>query len=290
MGYLGVCGHNRRQSKRLGSAQGDRENEALLFTGLIESVGEIAEITRHGDGARLTISAPEILGDAQRGDSIAVNGVCLTVLEFDDARFSADVMQQTLSVTSFDRITAGQRVNLERAARIDTRLGGHIVQGHIDGVGRVLQVRPGAQWRVLRISLPRELAPLVVDKGSITVEGVSLTVSAVSAAAGECAGQACDANSVTDAANAADTTNAADAAQHWFEVSLIPETLAETTLGALQEGNIVNLETDILARHVRRISEFARLQGGQTDCESAAHGEICANEKERANTHSGEAK
>ena len=143
--------------------------------------------------------------------------------------FTADVMRQTLDVTSLAGIGPGTPVNLERALSTHTRLGGHIVQGHVDGTGTVVEVRPGDQWRVVRVSLPAELSPLVVDKGSITVDGVSLTVSAVS-----------------DAAEP----------QQWFEVSLIPETLEITTLGERRVGDIVNLETDILARHVQRLLAF----------------------------------
>jgi len=146
--------------------------------------------------------------------------------------FTADVMKQTLDMSTLAGVSAGRVVNLERATQAHGRLGGHIVQGHIDGTGDVLEVRHGAQWRVLRISLPAELAPLVVDKGSIAVDGISLTVSAVS-------------------------DPHAAAAAHWFEVSLIPETLEATTLGARGAGDRVNLETDILARHVQRLLDFS---------------------------------
>ena len=200
-----------------------------MFTGIIEEVGEITAITPSGDGWRLTVRAPRAAADAVHGESIAVDGVCLTVVGSTESTFDADVMKQTLDVSAIAEATVGSRVNIEKAMPVGARLGGHIVQGHVDGVGTVLQVRPGAEWRVLRVSLPRDAAPLVVDKGSISVDGTSLTVSAVSAA---------------------------DAAEHWFEVSLIPETLAATTLGALVEGDRVNLETDILARHVERLLAF----------------------------------
>jgi riboflavin synthase len=160
-----------------------------------------------------------------------VSGVCLTVVDRGPDWFTADVMKQTLDMSTLAGVAAGRSVNLERATAAHGRLGGHIVQGHIDGTGNVLEVRPGAQWRVLRIALPRTLAPLVVDKGSVAVDGVSLTVSAVSEA----------------------STTGPD----WFEVSLIPETLEATTLGALAAGDPVNLETDILARHVQRLLDFA---------------------------------
>jgi riboflavin synthase len=156
--------------------------------------------------------------------------VCLTVVGQGADWFTADVMKQTLDMSTLAGAAPGRRVNLERATAAHGRLGGHIVQGHIDGTGDVLEVRPGAQWQVLRISLPSALAPLVVDKGSIAVDGVSLTVSAASPP---------------------------DAAEAWFEVSLIPETLAATTLGDRVAGDRVNLETDILARHVQRLLSFA---------------------------------
>ncbi|WP_029146436.1 riboflavin synthase [Microbacterium luticocti] len=200
-----------------------------MFTGIIEEIGRITAVTPSGDGVRLTVHAPQAVTDAAHGDSIAVSGVCLTVVDQGPDWFSADVMRQTLDMSTLDEAATGRAVNIERALAAGARLGGHIVQGHIDGTGRVLAVRPGEQWRVLRIGLPATLAPLVVDKGSIAVDGVSLTVSA--------AGSPGD-------------------AEPWFEVSLIPETLAATTLGERVAGDRVNLETDILARHVRRLLAF----------------------------------
>ncbi|GAA3030281.1 riboflavin synthase [Microbacterium dextranolyticum] len=200
-----------------------------MFTGIIEERGEITEVAPSGDGLRLTVRGPKAVSDAGHGDSIAVSGVCLTVIDQGEDWFTADVMRQTLDMTSLSGIAVGTSVNLERALAAHTRLGGHIVQGHVDGTGTVLEVRPGAQWQVVRVSLPTELAPLVVDKGSITVDGVSLTVSAVSPA---------------------------DAPAAWFEVSLIPETLEVTTLGLRRVGDRLNLETDILARHVQRLLAF----------------------------------
>lgn len=202
-----------------------------MFTGIIEEIGEITAVQPSGDGVRVTVRAPKAVSDAAHGDSISVSGVCLTVTGQGADWFTADVMRQTLDMSTLQGIAAGRPVNLERATIAHGRLGGHIVQGHIDGTGEVLEVRPGSQWRVLRISLPAELAPLVVDKGSIAVDGVSLTVSAASPAA------------------PADVT-------HWFEVSLIPETLEATTLGSRVAGDRVNLETDILARHVQRLLAF----------------------------------
>ncbi|MFF5625881.1 riboflavin synthase [Microbacterium sp. LWH10-1.2] len=203
-----------------------------MFTGIIEEIGEITAIAPAGDGWRLTVRAPKAAADAVHGESIAVSGVCLTVVGSTADTFDTDVMKQTLDVAAIGGATVGTRVNIEKAMPVGARLGGHIVQGHVDGTGAVLQVRPGAQWSVLRISLPADLAPLVVDKGSISVDGTSLTVSAVSA------------------------PSEADA---WFEVSLIPETLAATTLGARSVGDRVNLETDVLARHVERLLAFREL-------------------------------
>ena len=202
-----------------------------MFTGIIEERGEITAVELSGDGVRVTVRGPRAVSDASHGDSIAVSGVCLTVVDQGEDWFTADVMHQTLAVTSLGGLAAGTPVNLERALAAHTRLGGHIVQGHVDGTGEVLAVVPGAQWQVVRVSLPAELAPLVVDKGSITVDGVSLTVSAVSPATEP---------------------------EQWFEVSLIPETLEATTLGALEPGDRVNVETDIIARHVERMLAFSQ--------------------------------
>ncbi|WP_091231370.1 riboflavin synthase [Microbacterium sp. 3J1] len=207
-----------------------------MFTGIIEEIGEITAIAPAGDGWRLTVRAPRAARDAVHGESIAVSGVCLTVVDSTAETFDADVMKQTLDVAALGGAAVGTRVNIEKAMPVGARLGGHIVQGHVDGVGDLLEVRPGAQWSVLRISLPDDLAPLVVDKGSISVDGTSLTVSAVSEPAEP---------------------------SPWFEVSLIPETLSATTLGARAVGDRVNLETDILARHVERLLAFrAAPEGG----------------------------
>ena len=214
-----------------------------MFTGIIEERGDVTAIEPSGDGVRLTVRAPIAVSDARRGDSIAISGVCLTVTDQGDDWFTADVMRQTLDVTSLAGVAVGTPVNVERAVAAHTRLGGHIVQGHVDGTGRVLEVRPGAQWQVVRVSLPAELAPLVVDKGSITLDGVSLTVSAVS--------------------------DARDP-EPWFEVSLIPETLEITTLGLRRPGDAVNLETDILARHVQRLLAFTRPTAPTTPTEGGS--------------------
>jgi riboflavin synthase len=196
-----------------------------MFTGLIEEIGEVVGIDQGADAARLTVRGPLAVSDATHGASISVSGVCLTVIDSGPDWFTADVMSQTLAMSALGQLRAGSPVNLERAAQVGDRLGGHIVQGHVDGTAEVLTVTDGSAWRVLRFSLPADLAPLVASKGSIAIDGVSLTVS--------------------------------DVGTDWFEVSLIPETLAATTLGALTPGAGVNLETDILARHVQRMLQFA---------------------------------
>lgn len=209
-----------------------------MFTGIIEEQGEITAVEPAGDGLRLTVRAPLAVSDAGRGDSIAISGVCLTVVDQTPDGFTADVMKQTLDMSTLETVAPGTRVNVERAMTAHARLGGHIVQGHIDGTGEVLDVRPGAQWRVIRVGVPAELAPLIVDKGSVALQGVSLTVSAASPATAE---------------------------THWFEVSLIPETLEVTTLGALAPGDRVNLETDIVARHVQRLLAFTPAPASPTN-------------------------
>lgn len=206
-----------------------------MFTGIIEELGEVLAWERTGDAARITVRAPLAVSDASHGDSIAVSGVCLTVVDQGEDWFTADVMGISIEVTTLGERRPGDRVNIERAAAVGDRLGGHIVQGHVDGTARVLSTHDGSAWRVVRFSLPAELAPLVTRKGSIAIDGVSLTVSGVSDA-GE--------------------------PEQWFEVSLIPETLEATTLGALSAGDRVNLETDILARHVERMLAFG--EGSQS--------------------------
>lgn len=206
-----------------------------MFTGIIEELGRITRVERTDDAARLTVRGPLAVEGVAHGDSISVSGVCLTVVEFDDEGFTADVMAQTLAMSTLDRAHEGLAVNLERAARVGDRLGGHIVQGHIDGTATLIALEDApsgagdAMWRRLRFALDAAHAPLVAAKGSIALDGVSLTVSAIS--------------------------DEADAAQ-WFEVSLIPETVAATTLGHRVVGDRVNLETDIVARHVARMVRF----------------------------------
>ena len=196
-----------------------------MFTGIIEELGEVIDWQPTADAARLTIRGPLAVSDAGHGDSISVSGVCLTVVDRGEDWFTADVMAETIAMSTLSSITTGSRVNLERAAQVGDRLGGHIVQGHIDGTSTLLSITDGSVWRVLRFSLTTDVAPLVARKGSIAVDGVSLTVSAVGA--------------------------------DWFEVSLIPETLTVTTLGRKAVGDAVNIETDILARHVARLAELS---------------------------------
>ncbi len=197
-----------------------------MFTGIIEERGTVLAWEPVGDAARITVRSPLAVSDASHGDSISVSGVCLTVVDMGEDWFTADVMGVSIDVTTIGDRRPGDLVNIERAAAVGDRLGGHIVQGHVDGTATVLSVEDGSGWRVVRFALPAELAALVARKGSIAIDGTSLTVSAV-----------------------ADATEP----QQWFEVSLIPETLAATTLGALEPGHRVNLETDILARHVERM-------------------------------------
>lgn len=192
-----------------------------MFTGIVEELGAVVAIQDLGRSARLTVRGPLVTSDAGHGDSIAVNGVCLTVVSTDSGAFTADVMAETLHRSSLGALAAGSPVNLERAVRASDRLGGHVVLGHVDGTGALLQARPDEHWTVIRVSLPDGLGRYVVEKGSIAVDGVSLTVSAVTA--------------------------------EWFEVSLIPTTLGLTTLGSKRVGEPVNLEVDILAKHVEKL-------------------------------------
>ncbi|OIH94564.1 riboflavin synthase [Curtobacterium sp. MCBA15_001] len=199
-----------------------------MFTGIIEELGTVTAVDHRGDSVALTIRGPLVVQDARHGDSIATSGVCLTVVEQTPESFTAFVMKQTLDMSAHGSLQVGDPVNLERAASVGDRLGGHIVQGHVDGTATVLETADGDGWRRVRFALSPALSPLVVDKGSVALDGVSLTVSAVS-------------SEDTDPAHA------------WFEVSLIPETLAATTLGDRVAGDRVNVETDVLARHVRRM-------------------------------------
>jgi len=197
-----------------------------VFTGIVEEVGTLVVRDDQGDSARLQVRGAKTLQGVALGDSIAVNGVCLTVTGVTDDVWSTDVMAETLKRSSLGALSDGDPVNLERAVTADTRLGGHIVQGHVDGVGTVASVSPSEHWTVVRIALPADISRYVVEKGSITLDGVSLTVSALSAA--------------TDP-------------EPWLEVSLIPTTLRETTLGTRAPGDPVNLEVDVIAKYVERL-------------------------------------
>jgi riboflavin synthase len=192
-----------------------------MFTGIVEELGTVAAIEDQGDALRLTVRATTALDGTRLGDSISVNGCCLTVAAIEGDTWTADLMQETLDRTSLAGVAPGDRVNLERAVTVDKRLGGHIVQGHVDGVGTVISRSPSEHWDVVEISLPADLSRYLVDKGSITVDGVSLTV--------------------------------VDAYESSFTVSLIPETLARTTLGSRRVGDLVNLEADVIAKHVEKL-------------------------------------
>ncbi len=202
-----------------------------MFTGIVEEVGTVVAREDRADSARLRIRATRVLEDVALGDSISVSGVCLTVTDVEDGVWGTDVMAETLRRSSLGKAEAGGRVNLERAVTAHTRLGGHMVQGHVDGLGTVVSRTPSEHWEVVRVELPAGLARYVVEKGSISVDGVSLTVSAVSA--------------VDDPAP-------------WFEVSLIPTTLRETTLGERTPGDPVNLEVDVVAKYVERLTGASR--------------------------------
>ena len=192
-----------------------------MFTGLVEEVGRVEELQPQGDAVRLSIAATTVLGDAQLGDSIAVNGVCLTVAELGENAFTADVMQESLNRSALGQLQVGDVVNLERALLPTTRLGGHIVQGHVDATATLLTRTPSEHWDVLRFSLPQQLGRYVVEKGSITVQGTSLTVAALG--------------------------------EDYFEVSLIPTTLRDTVFGSLEPGAVVNLEVDVVAKYVEKM-------------------------------------
>jgi len=197
-----------------------------VFTGIVEELGRVEHIEQQSDAVRLTVRATTVLEDAGLGDSICVNGCCLTVVSTGstDGRtvdtWTADVMAETLAKTGLGSLAPGDQVNLERAVTAGTRLGGHLVQGHVDAVGHVVRREPGEHWDVVTISMPRDLAPYLVDKGSVTVDGVSLTV--------------------------------VEAGEDAFTVSLIPETLRRTTLGFRAPGDAVNLEVDVIGKYVAR--------------------------------------
>jgi riboflavin synthase len=198
-----------------------------MFTGIVEELGEVAVVERLGGAARITVNGPKVTAGAAPGDSIAVNGTCLTVTSVSPPAFTADVMAETLARTGLGALAGGSRVNLERPLRLSDRLGGHLVQGHVDGVATVLSRRPFEHWHVVRLAVPDGLARYIVKKGSVAVDGVSLTISALGGGDGE---------------------------PEWFEVSLIPATLALTTLGLVRPGDGVNLEVDLIGKYVERLT------------------------------------
>ena len=194
-----------------------------MFTGIVEELGRVKAIEPQADALRLTIEGPLVVSDTNRGDSISVCGTCLTVVEHDATTFTADVMQETLNLTSLAGIKVGDPVNLERAMTAATRFGGHVVQGHVDGLGEIISRTPSENWELVKVRIPKQLMKYVVLKGSITIDGVSLTV-----------------NEVGD---------------DFIGLSLIPETLKLTTLGSKQPGDKVNVEADVMAKHIERLLE-----------------------------------
>jgi riboflavin synthase len=205
-----------------------------MFTGIVEEMGEVASMERLGDSVRLAVRASAVLVDVGLGDSIAVNGCCLTVVDVDGDVFTADVMQESLDRTALGQLDVGSAVNLERSVTVQTRLGGHLVQGHVDGTGVVVSREPSEHWDVVTVSMPADLSRYVAMKGSIAVDGVSLTVSALT-----------------------------DGEQPTFGVSLIPTTLAMTTLGGKRVGDRVNLEVDMLSKYVERLLQTERNEEGR---------------------------
>lgn len=194
-----------------------------MFTGIVEELGRVAKLEPQTDAMRISITGPLVVSDSEIGDSISVNGVCLTVTSKTADGFSADVMQETLNRSSLGQLVAGDPVNLERPVTLATRLGGHLVQGHVDGLGEVTNRVVSQNWEVLTIKPPKDLLKYIVEKGSITVDGTSLTVASVD--------------------------------EEIFTVSLIPETLAKTTLGIREVGHRVNLEVDVMAKYVEKLIE-----------------------------------
>lgn len=194
-----------------------------MFTGIVEELGVVKSIEKQNDALRITVEGPLVVSDIKRGDSIAVSGTCLTAVEHDTQSFTADVMLETLKRTSLDGIKVGDPVNLERAMTAATRFGGHVVQGHVDGVGEIISREPSDNWEWLRVRIPVELMKYVVLKGSITIDGVSLTVNEVG--------------------------------EDFIGLSLIPETLEKTTLGSKAIGAKVNIEADVMAKHIERLLE-----------------------------------
>jgi riboflavin synthase len=215
------AGSGSTTSRRSAATLGSRCGGPDIFTGIVEELGEVVAVEPQADAARLRIRGATVTADAKHGASIAVNGVCLTVVHLDGTVFSADVMLETLRRSSLGALRPGDSVNLERPLAMSDRLGGHLVQGHVDGTGEILERVPAEHWELVRVALPADLRQYVVEKGSITVDGVSLTV--------------------------------VDVDDHSFRVSLIPTTLELTTLGRKGIGDPVNLEVDIVAKYVERI-------------------------------------
>ena len=197
-----------------------------MFTGIIEEIGEVLAIEGGRDSARLAIRGPLVCSDARLGSSIAVNGTCLTITELDEDFFGCDVMAETLNRTALGHLAAGIRVNLERPVSVGDRLGGHIVQGHVDGTAELVSRTPGDHWEVFRFTVPTILSRYITEKGSIAINGTSLTVCAVT--------------------------------PEWFEVSLIPATLTGTVLGALTLGDEVNVEVDVIAKYLEALTNKER--------------------------------
>ena len=223
-----------------------------MFTGIVAELGEVVAVDNLGDAARLTVRGPQVTSDVASGESIAVNGVCLTVSGRSGGTFTADVMHETLTRSALGGLGPGTPVNLERSVRLADRLGGHLVQGHVDGTGTIVSRAPADHWELARIALPPGLARYVVEKGSIAVDGISLTVVAVSGPGD---------------------------AEAWFEVSLIPETLKRTTLGIKQPGEAVNLEVDVIAKYVEKL--LGRPAGPQAGRQAQA------GHQAQAGTHAG---
>jgi riboflavin synthase len=195
----------------------------MMFTGLIAELGRITAVEKGESSAVFTIAAPQLISQIALGDSVAVNGVCLTATSITGDAFTADVMVQTLAVTSLSQLSVGSPVNLELAAMLNTRMGGHMVQGHVDGVATVVGLTPGEKWAQFEISVPEKLAKYIVNQGSICLDGVSLTV-----------GEINDSNNVVT-------------------VWLIPETLERTNLSTKKSGDLINVEVDVLAKYVERL-------------------------------------
>ncbi len=203
-----------------------------MFTGLIAELGSITAIKKSETSAIFTINAPDLISEISVGDSVAVNGVCLTATSIDGTTFTADVMVQTLALTSLSQIFVGSPVNLELAAQLNARMGGHMVQGHVDGVATVVSLTPGDKWAQFDMTVPAELSKYIVNQGSICLDGISLTV-----------GQINDANNV-------------------LTVWLIPETLERTNLSTLLPGDLINIEVDVLAKYVERLLAKGDKNGG----------------------------